>query len=165
MKVPVEIKVGDLDHSKFPATVGIVGSRSFEKLGVRHHVYADILRFVNKLPAETTLVSGGAMGVDTYAEQIADNFHRPKKIFYPDAAISSPARYFKRNRELVQYLAQHGGVLVSFIMINHHSGTSYTIKYCRELNVPRLTFVYDERGKFVKIVCDITLLKEFVKDD
>lgn len=165
MRIPIEVKVGDLDHSKLPPFVGIVGSREFEKRGVRQRVYADMLRFINKLNDGTTIVSGGGIGVDTYAEEIADNFHRPKKIFRPNATLPSPERYYKRNREIVDYLAEHGGVLIAFVMINHHRGSSITIKYARSKNVPRLTFVYDESGEFVKIVCDMTLLKEFVVDE
>lgn len=164
MRIPVEIKREDLDHSKLPSYVGIVGSREFEKRGVRQQVYADMLRFINKLKSGTTIVSGGAIGADSYAEEIAKNFHRPFELFLPDNTIKSPQRYYKRNRELVEFLASKGGVIIGFVMQGHHGGTTNTFKHARELKVPRLTFVYDEHGQFIKIICDQQLLKEFVHD-
>lgn len=164
-RIPVEIHNIDLDPAKIPEFVGIVGSREFEKRpGCRAEVYADMLRYINKFPSGTTIVSGGAIGVDTYAEEIAKNFHRPYKIFRPDNTIPSPARYFKRNRELVKFLSDNGGALVSFIMRGYHDGTTHTIQHAREFNVPRLTFIYSDDGSYLKTICDKELLKEFVKD-
>lgn len=164
MPTPIVIDPRELDHSKLPLVVGIVGSREFEKRGVRQHVYADMLRFINKLASGTTIVSGGAIGVDTYAEEIADNFHMTKEIFRPNESLPVPKRFFVRNQQIVNYLKDHGGTLVSFVMHNHHRGTSRTIQLARKKDVPRLTFAYHEDGTFDKLVCDITLVKDFVRE-
>lgn len=58
--------------------VGIVGSRDFPISQQQL-----IIDYVNQLPAGTTVVSGGARGVDTWAEEAAKARGLPTVVFLP----------------------------------------------------------------------------------
>lgn len=62
-----------------PRLVGIVGSRKFPITQKD-----TIVAFINRLPMDTIVVSGGAIGVDTWAEETAKaRGMRTPIIFYP----------------------------------------------------------------------------------
>lgn len=79
--------------------VAIVGSRDYTK---KEH----ILDFILTLPRGTTIVSGGARGVDTWAEQYAIEYGYPTITYpaqwkLPNGAVDRGAG-FKRNRDIIQ---------------------------------------------------------------
>jgi len=87
--------------------VAIVGSRDYAP---HHHVYS-LVR--SRLPDACTVVSGGARGVDTWAENAANKRKGfpPPKIFLPgyDGAFFFNA-YFARNQQIVDF----SDVLIAF---------------------------------------------------
>jgi len=59
--------------------IAIVGSREFKDRQLVHDLILDIIRFDG-----WTLISGGANGVDSWAEDIADTMGWKKMIIKPD---------------------------------------------------------------------------------
>ena len=101
--------------------VAFIGSRSIKE--------ADIGAF---LPKETTLLlSGGAVGVDTLAEQYAKSHGIETCILRPNYQAYGKAAPLLRNRELVLradcIIALWDGV---------SRGTIYTVKYAKAQNKP-----------------------------
>ncbi|HHV50727.1 MAG TPA: hypothetical protein PLG48_00350 [Candidatus Avimonas sp.] len=76
--------------------VAIIGTRN-----APHNIIPKILRH---LPANVTeIVSGGASGVDTAAEQVASALSIPVKRFLPDYRRFGRSAPLKRNIEIVNY--------------------------------------------------------------
>ena len=82
-----------------------------------------------------TIISGGASGVDTLAEQYADAHNLPKIIIRPEYARYSRAAPLKRNETMVDLC---DAVLVIWDGVS--KGTKYTIDYAKK------------KGKDVKVV-------------
>lgn len=81
-----------------PLRVAVVGSREYPNL-------QQVIDFVNTLPDGTTVVSGGARGVDITAQRAAEARGLPVQIFLPrfqrENTPYSPFHYFDRNTEIV----------------------------------------------------------------
>ena len=84
------------------------------------------------------ILSGGANGVDTYAQQYAKEIGCKIVIDYPHMFISSPIRYFQRNRRIVM----DGDELIAFNKKKGRSGTLNSINWARNYN-KKIT-IYDE---------------------
>ena len=90
----------------------IVGSRSITDFDLQGHI-----------PPETDLIiSGGANGVDTLAEQYADKYRISKVIVHPDYARYGKAAPLKRNEVMVDMCDE---VLVIWDGVS--KGTKFTI--------------------------------------
>ncbi len=74
--------------------VGIAGSRRYMKQGL-------VRRFVESLDVNTIIVSGGALGVDTWAEQAAKNLGMRVEVYLPDWDKHGKSAGFIRNGEIV----------------------------------------------------------------
>lgn len=97
----------------------IVGSRSIKEFD-----------FTPYIPCETNLIiSGGASGIDTLAEEYADSHLIPKKIVKPQYNIYGRGAPIKRNEEMVDMADK---ILVIWDGISR--GTDYTIKYAQKKN-------------------------------
>lgn len=75
------------------------------------------------------IITGGADGVDTFVQEYAKKHGNRCYIIYPKPSLSSPQRYYQRNKEI----AIMCDILVSFNK-KEKSGTSNTIRYAKELN-------------------------------
>jgi predicted Rossmann fold nucleotide-binding protein DprA/Smf involved in DNA uptake len=65
----------------------------------------DVMEKINQtkiISKEDMIVSGGAIGVDTYAQVYAKKKGIPIIIIYPDMEQPSPERYFTRNRKIAE---------------------------------------------------------------
>ena len=92
----------------------IIGSRTITNFDLTGHV-----------PEETSLIiSGGAKGVDTIAEQYADSHGIEKLIIKPQYEKFGRAAPIKRNEEMVD-LAD----IVLAIWDGRSRGTKYTVDY------------------------------------
>lgn len=101
--------------------VAVIGSR-----GIRS---ADLSRYI---PKETTqIVSGGATGVDTLAEQYAAAHQIPIRILRPQYSLYGKRAPLFRNRQIVECAD-----LVIAVWDGRSSGTAYTIDYAHERGVP-----------------------------
>lgn len=77
----------------------------------------------------TTIVSGGAKGVDTLAEQYADEFHIPKLIFRADWQQHGKAAGYIRNHEIIK----NSEVVIAF-WDNQSRGTKHSIDLAKKHN-------------------------------
>ncbi len=80
---------------------------------------------------EDEIVSGGAIGVDTYANKFAEYLGIPITIFYPDNSKPSPKRYYDRNQDIVDY----SDILIAFQDNPHRSGTQSSINRARKKGI------------------------------
>jgi hypothetical protein len=78
MSIPFEcvfchaVVAGDPDeHVCAEKTVAIVGTRDFQTPAIAAHFKQAVEKYVNALPPGTVVVTGGARGVDSWAEQAA----------------------------------------------------------------------------------------------
>ena len=99
----------------------IVGSRSIKDFDLSSYVSSEV----------DTIISGGAGGVDTLAEQYADKHRLSKIILLPHYELYGRGAPLKRNEEMVK-LAD--AVLV--IWDGKSKGTQYTLKYAQKLSKP-----------------------------
>lgn len=103
----------------------IVGSRSITDFDLSPYVSESV----------TTVISGGARGVDSLAEQYADAHRLSKYILRPRYELYGRAAPLKRNEEMVDMA---DAVLV--IWDKRSKGSRFTIEYAKKKNKP-LTLV------------------------
>lgn len=109
--------------------IGIVGSRSFPQ--------AELVEwFVSELPGGVTVVSGGARGVDSVAEEAARKRGLPVEVYRPDVAGCTARheftqRYYARNQRIVD-----ASDLVVAFTEKDSGGTWHTIKQAKKAGVP-----------------------------
>lgn len=101
--------------------VAVIGSRGL--------VVNDLSKF---LPKDTTeIVSGGAKGIDTCAENYAKQKNIQVKIFLPEYEKYGKAAPLKRNIEIVRYAD-----MVLAFWDGKSRGTKFVIDKCKEMNKP-----------------------------
>lgn len=104
--------------------VAVVGSRRASGYSVE--------QIISHLPPATSeLVSGGAAGIDTMAEEAAKRLDLPIKIFYPDYQVNGRLAPLIRNSQIVEY--------ADFVLAfwDHKSrGTANTLSRCVQANKP-----------------------------
>ncbi len=73
-------------------------------VGARQYPNADRVRaFIRSLPPDWEIVSGGADGVDTWAQEEAEMEHRSFTVFYADWDRVGRAAGMLRNTEIATY--------------------------------------------------------------
>jgi predicted Rossmann fold nucleotide-binding protein DprA/Smf involved in DNA uptake len=109
--------------------IGIVGNRYGWGL-------MEVLEKLNKLDKEwlnitqkDIIVSGGALGVDTFAQIYAKKNGIPFLIIYPDPEKPSPDRFFERNKTI----AEVSDVLIAFNHKGARGGTYNTIRQFKKM--------------------------------
>lgn len=118
--------------------LAIVGTRKFtnyelflEKLETHYPLAFD--------PRYIEIVSGGAKGVDTLAEQFAKNRELKMKVFKPDYSRFGKGAPLVRNGQIVEY----ADVCVAFID-DESRGTKYTIEKFRNANKKVVIIFFSE---------------------
>lgn len=97
----------------------IVGSRSIKDFDISPYI-----------PPEVTLIiSGGANGIDTLAEQYADAHKLSKLILRPQYHIYKKGAPLKRNDEMVNLCDK-----VLIFWDGHSKGTKHIIDYALKIN-------------------------------
>lgn len=99
----------------------IVGSRSIKDFDFTQYISKEV----------NTIISGGANGVDTLAEQYADKYRLSKMIIRPRYDLFGRAAPIIRNEQMVDMA---DAVLV--IWDGHSKGSQYTIEYANRKNKP-----------------------------
>ena len=96
----------------------IVGSRSITNFDLSPYITENV----------DTVISGGAGGVDSLAEQYADLHHLSKYILRPRYDLYGRAAPLKRNEQMVDIA---DALLV--IWDGRSKGTQYTLKYAKKM--------------------------------
>lgn len=99
----------------------IVGSRSITDFDLSPYIPSTV----------HTVISGGAGGIDTLAEQYADDHRISKHIIRPRYDLYGRAAPIKRNEEMVD---KADAVLI--IWDGKSKGTQFTLKYAEKANKP-----------------------------
>jgi YspA, cpYpsA-related SLOG family len=115
--------------------VAIVGSRSRTDPQT-------VDRLVAGLPAGTVIVSGGAPGPDTWAEEAARKYGLPVQVFRPDLEGArtqgqKTRRYHNRNQRIVDAADE----VVALVGPNRTGGTEDTILRAERKGIP-VTLLY-----------------------
>ena len=113
--------------------MGITGSRKFKDITC---IEQAILEMKPRL-----LLTGGAAGADTIAENIAKKHGIPCKVFLPKFKTDTktpyhPRWYLERNKEIVDDC----DVLLAFFAGEKSKGTEYTVKYAEKTGKPIKVF-------------------------
>ena len=104
--------------------VAIIGSREIDNIGEQ-----DVIKYIPKGCSE--IVSGGAIGIDTVAESVANMLNLPTKIIKPDYHKFGKSAPIKRNREIIDY----SDYVLAFWNFKS-KGTSNVILTCIKLGKP-----------------------------
>ena len=104
--------------------IAIVGSRNYPALD-------DVRRYVNSLPADTVIVSGGARGVDITAEEAARKRGLATFIYPADWTKYGKQAGFRRNRQIVEDCDQ----VVAFWDGKSH-GTAHSLRLAVAMGKP-----------------------------
>lgn len=109
--------------------IAIVGSRNFPQLNL-------VEQFIRDLPMDVTIVSGGAIGVDAMAREMAVKYGLNYLEFLPNKDNCTQRHeftkaYYDRNQQIVD----HSDLIVAFTE-KETGGTWDTIKRARKLQKP-----------------------------
>ena len=99
----------------------VVGSRCIREFDLSPYISAEV----------DTIISGGADGIDSLAEQYADSHRLSKYIIRPRYDLYGRAAPLERNRRMVDMA---DAVLI--IWDGKSRGAKYTLEYTKQVNKP-----------------------------
>ena len=117
--------------------IGIVGSREYKFRSIVEF-YIELLN--KKIGSDLTIVSGGARGVDSFAEKYCDRHNIDKNIFEAEWDKYGKAAGHKRNTVLANYV---DGLFIFWNGI-YSPGTLHVGEYANSIHKPIMVFVEDE---------------------
>ena len=106
--------------------VAIIGSRNLD---------VDIEKYIPE--NTTTIISGGAKGIDSLAETYAEKHNIPTIIFEPDYSKYGRKAPIVRN----QLIAKEADIVVA-IWDGKSKGTAYTINYAQKIGKRTYTYFF-----------------------
>lgn len=106
--------------------LAIVGSRTITSL--------DLSDYIKERP--DVIITGGAMGVDTVAEEFARSHGIPLDVHKPDYSTHNRKAPLIRNQEIVEQADE-----VLAIWDGHSKGTKYTIDWAKRKGKPVHVFL------------------------
>jgi predicted Rossmann fold nucleotide-binding protein DprA/Smf involved in DNA uptake len=105
--------------------LAIIGSREFSDFDL---MVRELEQYRHKI---SEVVSGGARGADRHAEQWARRYGITATIFYPNKDLPIPARFFVRNRQIIDHC---DGVIAFWDGVS--TGTNHAVTYARKMGKP-----------------------------
>lgn len=117
--------------------IAVVGSRDFPDKDFVLRSLADTFDI------EDELISGGAKGVDTWAEEWADSQGITAYIYPADWKKHGKKAGFLRNEQIVEA----ADMLVAF-WANKSPGTKHSINLAHNKKIPVVVFIAQSNGKF-----------------
>jgi hypothetical protein len=149
-----------IQFETLPKVVAIVGSR---KWAYRDWVY----KFVDNLKEPTIVVSGGAIGVDTFAFERVDHWKKQeRRLHYKGFDVENfewellgKAAGHARNEHVVRYCKRWGGIVIIFAVLNKdgevEGGSKNVQELCEKFEVPYRLFTVtkeqnDERVRILR---------------
>lgn len=126
---------------KIKKAIGIVGNRYGWKLSEVMEKISE----TNLVTKDDAIVSGGAMGVDTFAQIYAKKNGNPILICYPDPKKHSPERFYDRNGTI----ARIADILIVFNLKNARTGTYNTMMQAKKMG--KKIILFDKGSGFCKM--------------
>lgn len=115
--------------------IGIIGNRT----GWTYEFVRKKLKELNVYKSDV-IISGGADGIDTFAQRYAKEIGAQIIIIYPDPDKPIPQRYFDRNKLIIL----RSDIIVAFDKKElTHSGTRYGIDFAKKQK--KEVFVIDKQ--------------------
>ncbi len=111
--------------------VAVVGSRTLRDV--------DLAKYIP--PDATEIITGGAYGIDTLAEQYANSRGIPVRVFRPDYEILGKWAPLARNDQIV-----NAADMVVAVWDGVSNGTRYTISRAQKCNKPVKIYVVERDG-------------------
>lgn len=124
--------------------LGIIGSRRRSTLFDRKIVFTIVEKAIKKCidnGQQLIIVSGGARGPDTFAEEAAD-FYTLDKIIH--LIPEGPEHFAKRAYFRNGLIAQDSDIVFALVHQDRKGGTENTIEHC--LNLKKKVFIVDDQG-------------------
>jgi hypothetical protein len=115
--------------------LAIIGSRTFDN-------YELLKKSINEnfgIKTITTIVSGGAKGADTLAEQFAVEYKLQKNIILPDWAKHGKKAAFLRNYDIIDAADS----VIAF-WDESSKGTKHAIDYAKKINKSCIIVCYEK---------------------
>ena len=109
--------------------VAIIGSRSLINVEISKYIPENV----------TEIISGGAIGIDTLAEEVADKRRISKSIIRPEYDKYGKKAPLIRNKEIV-----NRAELVIAFWDGKSRGTKFTIDYAKKLNKEVKIYIADK---------------------
>ena len=109
--------------------VAIIGSRSLTNVEISKYIPENV----------TEIISGGAIGIDTLAEEVADKRRISKSIIRPEYDKYGKKAPLIRNKEIVKRAE-----LVIAFWDGKSRGTKFTIDYAKKLNKEVKIYIADK---------------------
>ena len=109
--------------------VAIIGSRNLINVEISKYIPENV----------TEIISGGAIGIDTLAEEVADKRRISKSIIRPEYDKYGKRAPLIRNKEIVKRAE-----LVIAFWDGKSRGTKFTIDYAKKLNKEVKIYIADK---------------------
>ena len=106
--------------------VAVVGSRNIVVENIEQYLPEDV----------TEIISGGAKGVDTYAETYAKNNNIKITVIKPEYKKYRKGAPLVRNKQIVEMAD-----FVVLIWDGKSNGTRFVLDYCKELNKEHKVYI------------------------
>lgn len=140
-----------IDFEILPACVGVLGSCSFADAPASDmKMYEYVRKFVFKLQADTEVVTAGARGVDSYAEDAA-YLKKMRTVVYDKKSGVKPSEdteedIEKRHANVLQHVYRQEGILVVFTNEKNPDEMRNIIHKAQKLGVPVIEGIFTKRG-------------------
>lgn len=115
--------------------VAIVGSRSINNLSLLEEIWEKL-----DLDYDNMIISGGAVGVDTNARQLADRYGMDLIEYLPDWKKFGKSAGFRRNRTIIDKCD-----MCICIWDGESHGAKHDIDLCKEMH--KTCYVYNQKTK------------------